>query len=58
MAAWADRSTVRRRTSWASEGRMVRGRTTLPMYLGVHDLDIFRWLAGDIDCVYAEAGGR
>ena len=46
-----------RRTSWASEGRMVRGRTTLPMYLGVHDLDIFRWLAGDIDRVYAEAGG-
>ena len=36
---------------------MVRGRTTLPMYLGVHDLDIFRWLAGDIDRVYAKAGG-
>ena len=46
-----------RRTCWASEGRMVRGRTTLPMYLGVHDLDVFRWLAGDIERVYAEAGG-
>jgi predicted dehydrogenase len=46
-----------RRTCRASEGKMVRGRTTLPMYLGVHDLDVFRWLAGDIDHVYAEAGG-
>jgi predicted dehydrogenase len=25
------------------------------MYLGVHDLDVFRWLAGGIDRVYAEA---
>jgi UDP-N-acetylglucosamine 3-dehydrogenase len=46
-----------RRTTWAEEGRIVDGRTTLPMYLGVHDLDVFRWLAGDIDRVYAEAGG-
>ena len=48
---------VARRTSWADEGRAVRGRTTLPLYLGVHDLDVFRWLAGDIDRVFAEAGG-
>ena len=46
-----------RRTSWLSEGRMVDGRTTLPLYLGVHDLDVFRWLAGDIERVYAEGGG-
>jgi predicted dehydrogenase len=48
---------VARRTSWRDEGRAVRGRTTLPFYLGVHDLDVFRWLAGDVDRVFAEAGG-
>jgi predicted dehydrogenase len=60
---------VARRTCWQDEGLTAGGRTTLPFYLGVHDLDVFRWylgvhdldvfrwLAGDIDRVYAEAGG-
>ncbi len=48
---------VARRNSWDTEGKAVRGRTTLPLYLGVHDLDVLRWLAGDIARVYAEAGG-
>jgi predicted dehydrogenase len=46
-----------RRTTWAAEGQMVRGRTSLPLYQGVHDLDVLRWIAGDINRVYAEAGG-
>jgi predicted dehydrogenase len=46
-----------RRTTWLTEGKTVMGRTSLPLYLGVHDLDVFRWLAGDIARVYAEAGG-
>lgn len=46
-----------RRTTWAAEGQMVRGRTSLPLYQGVHDLDVLRWIAGDIDRVYAEGGG-
>lgn len=48
---------VARRTSWLDEGVAVRGRTTLPLYVGVHDLDVFRWLAGDVDRVFGEAGG-
>lgn len=46
-----------RRTSWAAEGAMVHGRTSLALYLGVHDLDVLRWMVGDIDRVYAESGG-
>jgi predicted dehydrogenase len=46
-----------RRTTWDKEGLAVRGRTSLPLYLGVHDLDIFRWLGGEIERVHAEAGG-
>lgn len=39
------------------EGRLISGRTTLPVEVGVHDIDIMRWLAGDIEAVYAEAAG-
>ena len=46
-----------RRTTWAAEGQVVRGRTSLPLYQGVHDLDVLRWIVGEIDRVYAEAGG-
>lgn len=46
-----------RRTTWAAEGLTVGGRTSLALYQGVHDLDVFRWIAGEIDRVYAEAGG-
>lgn len=37
------------------EGRIISGRTTVPSEMAIHDLDIMRWLAGDIDRVYAEA---
>jgi predicted dehydrogenase len=33
---------------------VLRGRTTIPLYYGVHELDLARWYAGDIDRIYAE----
>lgn len=36
------------------EGRIISGRTTVPQEMMIHDLDIMRWLAGDIGRVYAE----
>src|SRR5205823_393255 len=33
-------------------------RTTLAVELGVHDLDLFRWLAGDIERVYGVVSRR
>lgn len=37
------------------EGRIISGRTTVPVEMCIHDLDVMRWLAGDIEAVYAEA---
>ena len=37
------------------EGRIISGRTTVPQEMAIHDLDVMRWLVGDIDRVYAEA---
>lgn len=37
------------------EGRIISGRTTVPQEMAIHDLDIMRWLVGDIERVYAEA---
>ncbi|HUZ54596.1 MAG TPA: Gfo/Idh/MocA family oxidoreductase [Streptosporangiaceae bacterium] len=37
------------------EGRLIAGRTNLPVEVGIHDIDLMRWLAGDIETVYAEA---
>jgi predicted dehydrogenase len=39
------------------EGRLIAGRTTLPVEVGIHDIDIMQWLAGDVAAVYAEAAG-
>lgn len=39
------------------EGRIISGRTTVPAEMAIHDLDIMRWLAGDIERIYAEAAG-
>lgn len=44
-----------RRTCPLSDGRRVAERTTLPLYLGVHDLDVAAWFAGTIVSVYGEA---
>jgi myo-inositol 2-dehydrogenase/D-chiro-inositol 1-dehydrogenase len=37
------------------EGRLIARRTTLPVEVGIHDLDILQWLAGDIESVFAES---
>ena len=37
------------------EGRIISGRTTVPQEMAIHDLDVMRWMVGDIDRVYAEA---
>ena len=37
------------------EGRIISGRTTIPQEMAIHDLDVMRWMVGDIDRVYAEA---
>jgi len=42
-----------RRNVPAFEGRLLAHRTTLPVEVGVHDLDLLRWLAGDIVRVQA-----
>ena len=40
------------------EGRIISGRTTVPQEMAIHDLDVMRWLVGDIDRVYAEAAAH
>ena len=53
-----------RRATWVPEGRRYAGQTHLELCLGVHDLDVLRWCAGEIERVHAEAapgrmsGGR
>jgi len=37
------------------EGRIISGRTTIPLEMMIHDIDVMRWLAGDVERVYAEA---
>ena len=47
-----------RRSGLLAEGRYLGGRTTLPFYVGVHDLDVMLWLAAsDVRWVMA-AGAR
>lgn len=45
-----------RRAMWSPEGVIYAPRTTLASCLGVHDLDVMRWYAGEIERVYAENG--
>ena len=33
---------------------VLRGRTTIPLYYGVHELDLARWFAGEVQRIYAE----
>lgn len=37
------------------EGRIISGRTTVPLEMAIHDIDIMLWLAGDVERVYGEA---
>lgn len=36
------------------EGKLIAARTNLAVEVGIHDIDVMRWLAGDIETVYAE----
>ena len=42
-----------RRNVPAFEGRLLFGRTTLAAEVGVHDIDLLRWLAGPVERVFA-----
>jgi len=37
------------------EGRVISGRTTVPLEMSIHDIDILRWIAGEIRTVSAVA---
>jgi predicted dehydrogenase len=39
-------SIATRRIGNVGDQRVLRGRTTIPLYYGVHDLDVMRWFAG------------
>jgi len=34
--------------------RVLKGRTTIPLYYGVHEFDLARWYAGDVSRIFAE----
>lgn len=36
-----------------SDQRILQGRTSIPLYYGVHELDLCRWYAGDVTTVWA-----
>jgi predicted dehydrogenase len=42
------------RIGLVSDQDVLRGRTSLPLYYGVHELDVARWYAGDVARVHAE----
>jgi predicted dehydrogenase len=45
-----------RRSMGADEGRIYAGRTDPALCLGVHDIDVLRWCAGEVTRVSAETG--
>lgn len=47
-------SVAARRCVPGFEGKLLAARTNLAVEVGIHDIDIMRWLAGDIETVYAE----
>ncbi|MCP9485284.1 MAG: Gfo/Idh/MocA family oxidoreductase [Gaiellaceae bacterium MAG52_C11] len=42
------------RIGLVSDQEILRGRTSIPLYYGVHELDLLRWYAGDVERVCAE----
>lgn len=38
------------------EGKIISGRTSVALEMMIHDLDIMRWIAGEIESVYGIAG--
>src|ERR671918_245038 len=42
------------RIGLVADQRVLRGRTSIALYYGVHELDLARWYAGDIASIYAQ----
>jgi len=42
------------RIGLVSDQDVLRGRTSIALYYGVHELDLARWYAGEVERVYAE----
>ncbi len=42
------------RIGLVSDQEILRGRTSIALYYGVHELDLARWYVGEIDRLYAE----
>jgi predicted dehydrogenase len=42
------------RIGLVSDQQVLRGRTTIALYYGVHEFDLARWYAGDVQRIYAE----
>jgi predicted dehydrogenase len=42
------------RIGLVSDQDVLRGRTTIALYYGVHEFDLARWYAGEVECIYAE----
>lgn len=48
-------SVATRRIGNVADQTVLRGRTTIPLYYGVHDLDVMRWFAGsEASTIYAQ----
>jgi myo-inositol 2-dehydrogenase/D-chiro-inositol 1-dehydrogenase len=41
------------RIGLVSDQHVLRGRTSVALYYGVHELDLCRWYAGDVDTIWA-----
>lgn len=42
------------RIGLVSDQEVLQGRTTIPLYYGVHEFDLARWYAGEVERIYAE----
>lgn len=42
------------RIGLVTDQQVLRGRTTIALYYGVHEFDLARWYAGDVERIYAE----
>jgi predicted dehydrogenase len=45
------------RIGLVTDQEVLRGRTTIALYYGVHEFDLARWYAGDVERIYAERSG-
>jgi predicted dehydrogenase len=42
------------RIGLVADQEVLRGRTTIPLYYGVHEFDLARWYAGEVERIHAE----